>query len=1124
MKKVLLLFLCLLATILYAVQASAQTSFGSGGVKSTIAYDASTQKVIITINHEGDLASCSDSPSYIDANYSIDGVKINGKDLTIITGEGVTLTKEDVAKVPSLTYNGMDNVYDFSKASLPVGVKLSETLIISSGKFQTKGFVFPLNYEELATEFGATSFVMYSDGTTAKLVSKGTGFSKAAEYLGSCQDLTITGNISENIDYSSLSSLKTLDVSAATIKAGSTITLPETIEKVKVLKGFDVSNIFPETIREKVEEVIPKEDPYVKNGNALTVNLEEGMDLRDVLNQADMPFLTSLTIKTVGGRTLNAEDVEVINDVLFKDVVDGNVTTKGGILDLSSCDIEDYSLLSSLSNNASTEEEVEYTGIKSLVLPKDMAKIDGSWFANSTSLCAAISLSENGTAANAYVNQKGKLSELTSNSSILNVENIRDWTMSGHLNNADIRPSYVNGKYGTSSTTSDDGEGSGALGTIVNSFDLTNAIFDDGEMRFNQYQKYITSVKFPTSPEMTKIPDCCMMGCTQVKSIFIPGNYESLGEHAFDQAGIETVTSGVGVRHLGKYCFQNCTSLTQVALPVGMETVGAYSFVGCTALKDLAIPYGVTTIEEHAFENLDALTSVRLPYTLKTIGDYAFSDCNKIQSITIPENVETIGDGAFALTNSLKDVYVLGTKTIPTIVDAGTDGDGNKHVGSFDELTLYNSGGTHNKTTATQEDYWRNKDDATGAIGNGAAFLHFPKGYEEQYTDAERNNAFHATLVDDSGNTVLDEDGNAIKVPNGQDVAGADSWVGVSGNTGWKRFMLTKGGTTGNDNSRVWTIRHMYDDTWYTMCFPFDLTINQLVETFGSGFEIAYFCGVQKEGNNMVLQFTVSNYMKEEPYTRIGAAAGVPYMIHPNTGVGNSAKTGKRTVFVFSGVDPDFTREPIGKVGYDYFGTGPTSDPNGYDHSYTFIGSYGEKCKVGDYFVDKHNEYADDDANGNPVLKYEVGNTGNYKKAMPEDLLVPRAIPENYYFLGLAANATYPKYYRESRVISFDMDNSTPDKTYRTGLWTRFTAMVKAKDAEGQETKKSLGISFGEFDDDTVITGINIVDASGQQREYIDLTNHVYNLNGQVVRSNSQDVAGLPAGVYIVKGKKIVVK
>lgn len=1110
MKKVLLLFLCLLATILYAVQASAQTSFGSGGVKSTMTVDGNT--VTFVINNPGDLADAAFNQS-----------TCNVKNVTVISGDNVVLTEEDVKRVGHMTYNASSNVYDLSKALLPSNCKLSEFLTDASGnKLNVLGFVFPLNYEELATEFGATSFVMYSDGTTAKLVSKGTGFAKAAEYLGSCQDLTITGSISENIDYSSLSSLKTLDVSAATIKAGSTITLPETIKKVKVLKGFDVSNIFPETVRDKVEEVIPKEDPYVKNGNALTINLEEGMDLRDVLNQADMPFLTSLTIKTVGGRTLNAEDVAVINDVLFKDVVDGNVTTKGGILDLSSCDIEDYSLLASLSNNASTEEEVEYTGIKSLVLPKDMAKIDGSWFANSTSLCAAISLSESGTAANVYVKQKGKLSELTSNSSILDREKIRDWTMSGYLNNADIRPSYVNGKYGITSTETDDGEGPGALGQKVNSFDLKDAVFDDGEMTFNQYQNYITSVKFPTSPEMTKIPDCCMMGCTKVKSISIPGNYESLGDYAFERAGIETVTSGVGVRHLGKHCFQNCTSLTQVALPVGLETVGAYSFVGCTALKDLTIPYGVTTIEERAFENLDALTSVRLPYTLKTIGDYAFSDCNKIQSITIPENVETIGDGAFSKTNSLRDVYVLGTTTIPTIVDSGTDDDGNVHVGSFDDLTLYNSGGTHNKNTATQEDYWGYITEEN-PIGKGAAFLHFPKGYEEQYTDVERNNQFHATLVDKNGKPVLDEEGNQIKVPNGQDVAG-DAWIGVPENTGWKRFMLTKGGTTGNDNSRVWTIRHMYDDTWYTMCFPFDLTINQLVETFGAGFEIAYFCGVQKDGNNMVLQFTVSNYMKEEPYSRIGAAAGVPYMIHPNTGVGNSAKTGKRTVFVFSGVDPDFTREPIGKVGYDYSGTGPTSDPNGYDHSYTFIGSYGEKCNEGEYFVDKHNEYADDDANGNPVLKYEVGNTGNYKKAMPADLLVPRAIPENYYFLGLAANATYPKYYRESRVISSDMDNSTPDKTYRTGLWTRFTAMVKAKDAEGQETKKSLGISFGEFDDDTVITGINIVDASGQQREYIDLTNHVYNLNGQVVRSNSQDVAGLPAGVYIVKGKKIVVK
>ena len=34
----------------------------------------------------------------------------------------------------------------------------------------------------------------------------------------------------------------------------------------------------------------------------------------------------------------------------------------------------------------------------------------------------------------------------------------------------------------------------------------------------------------------------------------------------------------------------------------------------------------------------------------------------------------------------------------------------------------------------------------------------------------------------------------------------------------------------------------------------------------------------------------------------------------------------------------------------------------------------------------------------------------------------------------------------------------------------------------------------------------------------------VFNLNGQLVRTGSTDVSGLPSGIYIVNGKKVFVK
>ena len=1167
MKKVLRVFMLLFVLLAVwggKVNAQTTTEFGSG---SSCTVEGTN--VTFLVNKAGDLALWS--------NQSIG----NNKNIIIKTTSGVVLNDNDLASLTTkLTYGNSECYFDLSQASVPESTKLSEKF----NGMQTS-YILPLNSKEVASDFtGSKYYVMYTDGSKTEVVVKNGGISKAASvsYMQSSKEIVLDGETKEkSIDFSEFANLEVLDICALTLQASdATVKVPEGITTIKVPQGFDKTKILPESVQDKVQEVIPKEDPYTKNGNALTVNLEEGVSLLEILNQANMSYVSNLTIKTVGERKLTADDIATINDLKFRYTkeTDNNTLWQDATLNLEGCTIENYDILKALKNNASTDGEESYTGIRNVILPSGLDKtvVNAEHFAGLTNMNAAISVSADQSSLVGYVATPGGLSTtmyqyptfrpninqyIDNNASSnedkkSNASKLKSLTLSGSLLPCDFAGTIAGqekilDKDGHLSYEVDDANGTvtytgvksfatdadskttqALLGTTLTDIDLEDAVFTNYlDMNFSLLgHSKVESVKLPTAESMTQIPPLCMDKCTEVKKLVIPGNYETLGAYAFNQMdGMNTLALGIGVRILGSHCFQNCTALKQVALPVGMETVGEYAFVGCKSIKDLNIPYGVKTIEAHAFENLDGLSAVSLPYTLETIGDYAFSDCNYINTITIPENVKEIGDGAFLHTNSLRDIYMLGT-VAPTIYDYEVDADNNViHAGTFDEMTLNNAGSTKptGTPTATQLDYWRNFTEAN-PIGKGAAMLHYPVGCQDQYTNKTRNDNYGATLVDNAGETIVDDNGKVVKAPVNADVDG--NWY--ANNKGWKRFMLTIANRTGDDNSSVWTIRHMYDDTWYTMCFPFDITINQLISTFGAGFEIAYFCGVEKGANgNIVLQFTESNYMKEETYDKVGAKAGVPYMIHPNSGVGNYDTNGhKKTVFVFSGVSPDIKGNPVkGMKGYDYGeeagSTGPSEDPNNpkYDHTYTFIGSYGTECKVGEYFVDKHYEYVEEVENN--VLKYEVGNaTGTYKKDMPENLLVPRAIPEGYYFLGLAKNATFPKFYRESRVISTDMDNSSPDKTYTTGLWTRFTAMVKGVDAEGQTAKKSLGIAIGDYDNKTVITGINIMGANGQQKEYIDLTNKVYNLNGQVVRSDSTDLEGLPAGVYVVKGKKFVVR
>ena len=145
------------------------------------------------------------------------------------------------------------------------------------------------------------------------------------------------------------------------------------------------------------------------------------------------------------------------------------------------------------------------------------------------------------------------------------------------------------------------------------------------------------------------------------------------------RGGIQKVTIGAGVNHVGKYAFTNCEKLTSVTLPAGLKeieknafegceklpsinlpeglkTIGEGAFTACFALSDLTIPKSVETIEEGAFYQCASLTHVTLPESLTTIGKNAFYGCEKLASITIPNGVTAIADGVFAGCKALKSV------------------------------------------------------------------------------------------------------------------------------------------------------------------------------------------------------------------------------------------------------------------------------------------------------------------------------------------------------------------------------------------------------------------------------------------------------------------------------------
>lgn len=118
----------------------------------------------------------------------------------------------------------------------------------------------------------------------------------------------------------------------------------------------------------------------------------------------------------------------------------------------------------------------------------------------------------------------------------------------------------------------------------------------------------------------------------------IPNGVTAIGDAAFYQSGLATVSIPNTVTAIGDSAFRHMPNMTTVTIPTGVQSIGFLAF-------------GTTLLTSINFTS---------PSSLTTIGDYAFQS-SAFTSITIPASVTSIGTGAFQLNTDLTEISFLGT-------------------------------------------------------------------------------------------------------------------------------------------------------------------------------------------------------------------------------------------------------------------------------------------------------------------------------------------------------------------------------------------------------------------------------------------------------------------------------
>ncbi|MBQ7380169.1 MAG: leucine-rich repeat protein, partial [Clostridia bacterium] len=148
----------------------------------------------------------------------------------------------------------------------------------------------------------------------------------------------------------------------------------------------------------------------------------------------------------------------------------------------------------------------------------------------------------------------------------------------------------------------------------------------------------------------------------RMESIDLSG-IEQIGNNAFVNAALRSVTIPDSVTALGGGAFQRAPYLTTVKLGNGLKAVPSGAFKECFALSQVELSANIRSIEGSAFEKTFALSSVTFAENsaLTEIEQNAFL-ASGLRSIRIPASVISIGNYAFCSTKLNSVVFEQGSQ------------------------------------------------------------------------------------------------------------------------------------------------------------------------------------------------------------------------------------------------------------------------------------------------------------------------------------------------------------------------------------------------------------------------------------------------------------------------------
>ena len=636
------------------------------------------------------------------------------------------------------------------------------------------------------------------------------------------------------------------------------------------------------------------------------------------------------------------------------------------------------------------------------------------------------------------------------------------------------------------------------------------------------YGNTLTSIKLPTDESVYRLPSSfCPEGVTKLQSICIPANYTEIGSCAF----------------------RNCNNLVLVYTTAKNKDGKSGYLVGGKFQEQepditdentehtVQLPTNLKRIEKNAFANVEQFTDVYV--TTNNADHVPYCEKDAFSSGTLQgwggfdgthpitrKNYQNAKNKVFGilhfpsgLPKAKAELFTDLQRNYSLVDEAGTtDGNGNVFIWPKQEewyrsYSQANTGYTWNN--------WTERDE------NGSLYPAVKIDKREDLADKDGNlteNAKKYGLTAISGenaiyNSFAPKNPNYTKGSTESILEQNDTWIG------WHQFVLVGAYDYEHPDEKKWHFSTS-DNNWWTICLPFNMTAQQIEDTWGEGTKLCTLTGVTRNNtkNLICLEFgkDLVQEAKESNNTGNVLKWRIPYMIKPAktyTSENGEAYTGP--TFTLSDEQYETLQEATKKITAEV-GKHPrpqtdddpccitvqAKDENGNrlnttagtPYMYTFLGSYTKQyIPTYAYFL----AWCEDPTNTNGWVNYFY----QTKKPTIKNWNAYTSIVGHFN----VEEATWTIPNNEAGKWAFSCSSDTEQRD----------AHEDALPNPSGDTKVKLAFDEGNA------TAIGHMTANGSIQSVENAT--VYNLNGQVVAHNG-NVEGLPKGVYIIAGKKFIVK